>query len=74
MRGIAGAPCRDFGVHGVDRARRRGRGFGDDLELLAEHDLELRQELGLHGFHVVRQIDAGGRREGLDDDDRLSLR
>src|SRR5947208_908362 len=71
---VARSPPGDLCVEGVNRGRRRRGGFGYDVEVLAQHDLELGDELWLHQFQVVGQLDTRRRREGMNDDDRLALR
>src|SRR5882762_7222683 len=47
LRSVSRAPSCDFCIEGIDRALRCRGGFRDDVEFLAEHDLELRDQLCL---------------------------
>ena len=47
---------------------------GNDGELFAEFDLQFRDELRLHQFHVVRQLDTGRDRKSFDNENALALR
>src|SRR5205814_4668676 len=73
LGGVARTPTGNFRSQRISRAWSRRWGFCQDFEVLAEHYFELRDELSLHLFQVVGQLDTGGRGKGLHDDDRFAL-
>lgn len=74
LRRVAGTPPSDFSIERVECAFCRTGRFGYDGELFPEFDFEFRDELHLHQFHVVRQLNAGRDREGVYNEDALALR
>src|SRR4051812_21406856 len=71
---ITRTPASDGSIERVDCAFGSARRFVDYAKFFSQFDFEFRDELRLHQFHVVWQLNTLGDRERLDNQDAFLLR